>query len=437
MKPSIRHFVSISLPYTIVLIAFFTIVGLYRPGFPILSLFDITAVRWFFSFFILFVFIYSSIYFFDDINKKNLLVIKIYLIWMLICIVRGLFAAENYWDWKGLTSNSLAILLPVMAYASTNKAIVQSLLSSYIKYGLPLFIVLSVLMITDAYGRYLMPISFLLLFLPALSKRQRLLLLVFTAVVLFANIHARSNIIKFGIPFIVLLIYYWQDNLSVKTLERIRLFLIILPLILFSLGASGIFNIFRMSEYLGEFTIEGTDFDGEVRELGVTDDNRTFLYFEIINSAIYNDYWIFGRTPARGNDSEFFGDEQYELTGRDERLGNEFGIANVFTWTGIVGVILYLLIFYRASYLAINRSNNIYAKMMGVYVAFRWFYSWVEDINNFSLNYFMLLLMIGICFSHSFRIMSNYEVTIWARGIFDKRYLNFYEHLKEEENGEE
>ncbi len=436
MKLSIRHFVSISLPYTIVLIAFFTIVGLYRPGFPLLSLFDITAISWFFSFFILIVFFYSRIFFFDDVNKKNLLVIKIYLIWMLICIVRGFFAAENYWDWKGLTSNSLSILLPVMAYAATNKVIVQSLLSSYIKYGLPLFIILSVLMITDAYGRYLMPISFLLLFLPVLSKRQRIVLLLFTAIVFFANIHARSNIIKFGVPFILLLIYYWQDRVSIKVLEGIRLILIILPFVLFLLGASGIFNVFKMNEYLGDFTIEGTDFDGEVRELGVTDDNRTFLYFEVINSAIINDYWVFGRTPARGNDSAFFGDEEYELTGRDERLGNEFGIANVFTWTGIVGVILYLLIFYRASYLAINKSNNIFAKMIGVYVAFRWSYSWVEDINNFSLNYFMLFIMIGLCISHSFRIMSNYEVTIWARGIFDKRYVDFDKHIKEEENEE-
>ena len=436
MKPSIRHFVSISLPYTIVLLAVFTIVGLYRPGFPLLSILDVTVIRWFVSFFILFVFFYSSVLFFDDINKKNLLVIKIYLIWMLICIVRGLFAAENYWDWKGLTSNSLAILLPVIAYSATNKVIVQSLLSSYIKYGLPLFVILSALMITDAYGRYLMPISFLLLFLPVLTKRQRVILFLFTAIVFFANIHARSNIIKFGVPFIILLIYYWEDRMSVKILERVRLFFIIAPLIFFALGVTGVFNVLNMGDYLGKLEITGTDYDGETRSLNISDDSRTFLYIEVIQSAIINDYWVFGRTPARGNDSEFFGDEQYELTGRDERLGNEFGIANVFTWTGIVGVILYLLIFYRASYLAVNYSNNIFIKMIGVYVAFRWLYSWVEDINNFSLNYFMLILMIGLCFSHSFRTMSNYEVTIWARGIFDKRYVDFDKYLNEEKNEE-
>lgn len=434
MKPTIRHFVSLSLPYTIVLIAFFTIVGLYRPDFSLLSLFDVTAIRWFFSFLILYVFFYASTIFFDDVNKNNLVVIKIYLFWMLICIVRGVFAAENYWDWKGLTSNTLAILLPVMAYAATNKVIVQSLLSNYIKYGLPLFIVLSVLMITDAYGRYLMPISFLLLFLPALTRSQKVVLLFFTAVVLFANIHARSNIIKFGVPFIVLLIYYWQDNLSVKTLEWVRLFFIIAPFVFFALGVTNVFNVLNMGEYLGRLEVTGTDFDGEERNLNISDDSRTFLYIEVIQSAINNDYWVFGRTPARGNDSAFFGDEQYELTGRDERLGNEFGIANVFTWTGIVGVILYFLIFYRASYVAIHQSNNIYAKMIGIYVAFRWMYSWVEDINNFSLNYFMLWIMIGLCFSHSFRIMSNYEVTVWIRGVFDKRYVEFDKHLKEENN---
>ena len=141
---------------------------------------------------------------------------------------------------------------------------------------------------------------------------------------------------------------------------------------------------------------------------------------------------MFGRTPARGNDSEFFGAIEYELTGRDERLGNEVGVLNVFTWLGIVGVLLYLLVFFRASYLAINLSNNIYAKMLGVYVSFRWLYSWVEDINNFSLNYFMLWLMIGLCFSHSFRAMTNYEVTIWIRSVFDYRYLNFEQYLKKE-----
>ena len=108
---------------------------------------------------------------------------------------------------------------------------------------------------------------------------------------------------------------------------------------------------------------------------------------------------------------------------------NLSGLANVFTWTGLIGVILYSILFFRASYFAVNKSKNIYAKMLGIYVAFRWLYAWVEDVNNFSLNYFMLMVMIGLCFSHSFRHMTDKEVVFWVRGIFDNRYIRFQNNL--------
>lgn len=435
MQPTLKHFVSISLPYTIVLLAFFTEVQLSVPNFPVLSLLGITPINWAVSFIILIIFFLSSKYFFDDKNKENMYVLFIYLIWMIISIVRGIFAAEIYWDWKVLVIHSFGLLLPVFAYVATNKSIVQSLLSSYIKYALPLFVLLSLIMITDAYGRYLMPISFLLFFLPAMSVRQRYLVLFFTLIVLISNIHARANLLKFSVPLILLVIYFLQEKISVKTLQSIRFVFFIAPFIFFTLAVTDTFNVFNMSEYLGDYEIVGTDFDGSKKELNLSSDNRTFLYIEVIESAINNDYWIFGRTPARGNDSDSFGVIDYELTGRDERSGNEVGILNIFTWTGIIGVILYMFVFYKASGLAINRSKNIYSKMLGVYVAFRWMFSWVEDINNFTLNYFTLWLIIGICFSYSFRSMTDNEVTIWVRGIFDNRYLNYDKYRKKEKNG--
>ena len=105
---------------------------------------------------------------------------------------------------------------------------------------------------------------------------------------------------------------------------------------------------------------------------------------------------------------------------------------NIFTWTGIIGVLLYMMVFYRASYLAINQSKNSYAKLIGLYIAFRWVYAWVEDINNFSLNYFMLWVFIGLCYSHEFRGMTNQEVKWWVRGIFDKKYQFLAEKRREE-----
>ena len=434
MKPTIKQFVITVLPYLILLVAMYSILSYPSSSLPYLVILNKTVVWWALSFFILIVFYLSNNYFLDTENKKNLIVLNIYMFWIIICIIRGAFIAETYWDWKGLVNNMMGLLLPIVAYSATNKVIVQSILSTYIKYGLPLFIILMVFIRADAFGFYLMPVSFLLLFLPALTTKQRVILFSFALVVLISDLGARSNVIKFSMPLMTLSIYYFRKYLSNSILESGRLILIIAPFVFLSLGASGVFNLFNMDDYLGEQRVTKTIVGDNQSDENLAADTRTFIYVEVVQSAIKNNYWLFGRTPARGNDSMSFGVDGFEFTGRYERLSNEVGIANVFTWMGVFGVFLYLLVFIKASYLAVNRSNNIYAKMIGIYVAFRWLYSWIEDVNNFSINYFMLWIMIGLCFSYSFRKMSDYEVSIWIRGVFDKRYLNFEEHLKKEEN---
>lgn len=434
MKPTTKHFVNYSLPYIIILVAITSVIAFPNPIFPYISKLDNTAISWMFSTSVLIILFFSMIYFYDDINQKNTRVITYFFIWTVICIVRGFFVAENYWDIKALITNIFGLLLIMVAYSATNKVIVQTILLYYVKYALPLFLVLIIFVSPDAYGFYLVPVSFLLLFIPALSRRSVALLLFFTAVVFIADLGARSNVIKFALPVLVLFIYYFRDYISNYFLEIARLVLITTPIMLFILGVTGVFNVFHTTDYLGEQNITKTAYDGTQYEENLAGDTRTFIYEEVITSALKNDYWIFGRTPARGNDSASFGAESFALTRRYERIANEVGIANVFTWMGLVGVIFYFLVFFRASFLAVNRSRNIYAKMLGIYVAFRWLYSWVEDVNNFSLNYFTLWIMIGMCFSASFRLMTDYEVTIWIRGVFDKRYLNFDKYLKKEEN---
>lgn len=425
-----KQIVSHILPVAILLLAVYSVLSYTKPGIPMVDILNNTTVWWGISFLILLTFFFSYRFFFDKRNQENMLIVWVYLLWNFVCIIRGMFVAETYWDWKGLIGNAMAILLPVVMFSATNKMVVQSLLSYFIKYALPLFVIFALIIRTDAYGFYLIPVSFLILFFPGLTKSQRILLMVVTGVVLLADLGARSNVIKFGVPFFVLLLYYFRKVISDKVLEISRILLFVIPLVLFGLGVSGVFNVFNMDEYIkGDYTAMGVDGQGERVEQSMTVDTRTFIYEEVIGSAIYNNYWLLGRTPARGNDSLSFGPFIAEVTGREERLSNEIGLANVFTWTGIVGFILYSLIFFRASYLAVNRSRNIYLKMLGIYVAFRWLYSWIEDINNFTLNYFMLMVMIGMCFSESFRSMSNKDVVIWVRGIFDMRYVRLQQYI--------
>jgi len=429
-----KQIISQAIPVTILVLTVYSVLSFAKRWRSITSVLNNTTIVWVLSIIILAVFFLARYSFFDRKNEQNLRIVWIYLLWNIVCIVRGMLIAEIYWDWKGLISNAMALLLPIVAYSATNKKVVQYMLSYYVRYVLPLFLIFALILRADAYGFYLIPMSFLLLFLPALTLRQKILVITVTLVVITADLGARSNVIKFGVPLLILGFYYLRSMITVKVMEAVRLSLFVIPVVLFLLGVSEIFNVFKMDDYVkGDYTTVGTDEFGNRVEINVTTDTRTFIYSEVLQSAINNNYWLLGRTPARGNDSEIFGERAYELTRRSERLANEIGLANVFTWTGIAGVILYTLIFFRASYLAVNRSANLYAKMLGIYIAFRWLYAWVEDVNNFSLNYFMLWVMIGLCFSYTFREMTNKEVALWVRGIFDVRYIRLQNHLIKKE----
>jgi hypothetical protein len=191
---------------------------------------------------------------------------------------------------------------------------------------------------------------------------------------------------------------------------------------------NGTFNIFNLEENVsGTYTSEKI-IDGKKTEENLMIDTRTFLYEEVIFSALKNDYVFFGRTPARGNDSFYFGKFTAEELGtkRYERYSNEVSILNIFTWTGLVGVVLYFFIFFKAAYLAIVKSKSSFLKILGFYVSFRWATAWVEDFNRFDIMNLMLWIVIAMCYSKKFRKMTDFEFKIWINKIFKNKYTYFY-----------
>jgi len=386
-----------------------------------------TTIWWLVQALILIAFWSASYFYFEDENKKAFRFLKWYLLWNIFSIVRGTIVAETYWDWKALIGNTFALSLPIIAYTISNKEKLQDIMSFFIKYVLPFSAIVLPFVSPGVWGWYLFPITFLMLFFPIIKLQWKILIIIISLIAMFANIDVRSHTIKYGIPMLLLFFYYTRNYpWSNKMIELTHKALIIIPLLLFLLGVTGIFNIFRMDEYM--------DFNDKNAKLGIslekseeklTQDSRTFLYKEVLLSAQKNNYWILGRTPARGNETDAFA-HIIERGQRLERISNEASILNVFTWTGIIGVILFFLVFYKASWIAINQSRNIYSKLIGLFVAFRWLYAWIEDETWFNMNCFIIWLMIGICFSESFRRMNNAEVKLWARGIFEKRYFLKY-----------
>ncbi|WP_295913157.1 hypothetical protein [uncultured Alistipes sp.] len=175
-----------------------------------------------------------------------------------------------------------------------------------------------------------------------------------------------------------------------------------------------------MAQNEGKY-IEKRIIKGEVINEDLSDDTRTFIYEEVITSAIRHRYVLFGRTPARGNDSAWFGAYNAEElnTGKYERHSNEVCHPNVFTWLGLIGMLMYSFLYLKSSYLAVYCSNNLFMKLLGVFIAFRWAYGWIEDFNSFQIMSISIWMMIAMGFSASFRQMNNNMFKTWIRSIFN------------------
>lgn len=346
-------------------------------------------------------------------------------IWLLIInigVLRAALTIENYWDWKLLISNFMAFNLCIGAIAFANPDFTRKVLSFWYKYICWLLIPLFFFMSADGVGKFLSPYCFLILFYTILpNKQKKIVILVFLIIIFFAT-GARSDQIKFFICLTLSILTTWSIFKTgfYKLIKIIHGIFLITPIVLFILGVSGTFNIFNIQEELKLSQIDYTTKKGN--QANVYEDTRTWIYKEEIESAINNNYVICGRTPARGFDSPWFSNrENSENRGMSrayEREHCEVSILNIFNYWGIIGILSYFIVFCTASYYAIYKSNNQYIPIIGLYVAFRWIFAWIEDFSQFDLNMTLLWMMIGICYSSQFRNMNNTEFKQWIKSLF-------------------
>jgi hypothetical protein len=342
-------------------------------------------------------------------------VIIAYGLWVMITAARGALVADNYWEYKFLITNTGAILMPLMIWTLASPKMLEKILKYWMWIALPLFAVFYFLLSKGSYGFYLAPLVLFLLLLPNLSAAQKGLVLIFFAIVVFSSLDGRANILRFSFPLIFASLFLFRNVLGPTLLRGTTLCLFVLPPLLAFLGQSGTFNIFKTQDYL---TSEALGLDQSTVDT-ITADTRTALYDEVWTSAVRNDYVWQGRTPARGYDSNIFGKHIAGETGsgKRERNGGEVGVHSIFTWLGAIGLALYSALFFVASKLAVMNSNNFSVKLVGLYVAFRWAFCWVEEFIGFNVNYFVLWMLVAICFSPEFRKMTDKEIGEWLRNI--------------------
>lgn len=341
-----------------------------------------------------------------------------YLLIVFAAAVHGYFMAKCYWDWKLLVSNLMTFSLPLISLVMVDIRKAETILGIWYKW-IPVSIVI-LFMLGDEphfYGRLMMPYSLLFIFLPILNKRTRLLCFFALAVVFIMARTDRSDTLRFTLAFLLGICCYKKYYKHFKKIIKpLAIGLFVSPFILFGLAATGVFNILNIGEEMGweyKYDVEG----GHSKEL--FSDDRTFLYEEEIVSSIRHNYWLLGRSLARGYDSVFFGKQiKGDLKwNRTERQSCETAILNIFNYMGIVGVIAFSCVIFSAVFKAVGQSNNKFIPVLGLYLAFRFFYSWLEEFQRFDTNYVLFWIIVGICYSPQFRSLSDQQLKYVIRRI--------------------
>lgn len=355
-------------------------------------------------------------------DVKFPLPVKVYYGYVLFAAVYGIFMSDGYWDYKFLVHNLIiySICLSYSYLCVPNN--ISQMSYKWCKMGIIGIWLLLPVMQLEAIGKFLVPFSFLVILWPLYKGQWKYVVLFFAAAVfLFGTLAARSTAMRFAAGFLFSFFFIFPKLISVKYMKLACGVLLIVPFVLFYLGVTGVFNIWNLEENASsvELTAKGS-FD-ESSDENLKADTRTFIYYETITSALKYNYVIQGHSLARGYESPFFADT--DLLSRGERASCEVAVLNIFTRMGIIGVVLYFSLFVGAIVNVFKHSKNKYLYVFALYMAFRWCFSWMEDIARFDLMNLYIWVVFSMCYSPYFINMSDEEFENWARGIFKTKRL--------------
>lgn len=350
------------------------------------------------------------------------IVCSLFLLWALVGSIRGIFVAENYWEYKQLVEGTFCLSLPLLVFAFSDEDINLAVLKKWNTLMIPLFFLFFIFVIDEeSYHFLIWPIFLYGIFAKDLPKHWRIGIFLLFTLMMTVGISSRAQAMKVAASIGLACAFYFRNYWTERMIKWLHWAFYSGGLTLLVLGITGQYNVFEgMESEEGQYTTISVDEEGNKVVDDAAADTRTFIYQEVILSAIEHNYVWTGRTPARGNDSFSFGKQTAEElgTGKYERHCNEVCHPNVFTWLGLIGMLLYTIIYIQASWLAMYRSKSYPIKILGCFVAFHWALGWIEDQNRFDISSIFLWMCIAICLSHQFRDMDDDYFHAWFYCIF-------------------
>lgn len=348
----------------------------------------------------------------NDFDGRRIL--NLFFLLNIYIYVRGFFNITTQYDWYAMFSTLLftSFLLPTMMFMGQPK-LIQYIWRSFWFFGIPLSIFTYFFPPSDGIMAVGFNSSFLDVFIfciPFISKKKSVIILLLSLCVILTNLDERSTIVNLLIPLSIVIGWRFIKGNIIRRLLYTTI--IVLPIILVILGILGTFNIFQYAAE-NEFQLEGAN-----RTMLV--DSRTGIFQDVF-LGIYNNNSALWGLGGNGKVYSYLMDKvdyDFDTFYKGGRGATESGMLNYIMYAGVIGLVIYGLLLLKAGQLALFKSNSSFMKMLGLYITFKFLFSFVDDRIAFNCHTLYFFIWIGMCFNKSFRQMDDIEIKNYLRSIF-------------------
>ena len=243
--------------------------------------------------------------------------------------------------------------------------------------------------VVEAFSSLSLPSSFVLLtFNYHHTKRRLLALLIVLVALTMAVIRARRGLIFMYSNILIL------SAILFTAYSRLKLMIFYIALFLGCVVALYINNSYKINQSrVFGYLLERAD-----------EDTRSGVEYYFYNDMKFSD-WIVGR----GIDGKYFCPDVEEYQPTNYRSFIETGYLQTILKGGIISLALFLLIAIPAAIKGIFYSKNAFSKAAGLWIVTSIVDLYPAIVNSFTLQYLLVWICIGICYSKEFRYQTNDE----------------------------
>ena len=344
---------------------------------------------------------------FDSLYLRVLFVL--YFLWLMVVILRG----------DGLDYDSIKVMLfdawfgvllyftPLLLLLPKNLFFYKRLFDVILLLGLA-FLGLSTLFVreiifadredlisrnvVEIFARTLgMPAAFILLTFEYHSNKRKIIALVTVlTIILLAIMKARRGLLLIvSLPLLLAYVFYLYQS---KARVLVIVFSVLCGAALFVYGWS-FFQEGAMFTYLKDRGLEDTRSNVELcfyRDMNTTD--------WLIGKGLTGEYYCPGIDPDN-------------RTGFRNVIETDF--LQIILKGGLISFGLLLLITIPAAILGIFFSKNLFAKAAGIWIVLALINMYPSTVNTFTLNYLMVWIAVGICYSKAIRMLPDEVLTLY------------------------